>query len=751
MTTINLQVSGTNRDGRQVGTGPPTVEQISTLRITSVNHWAFHKFTGGSNMPPKNATITSATLQLHIKTYTTAKFYIYAEDNSSPADLNTSDTDNLSSRTTTTAKITVNETVTNNTWESWSITSVIQELVNRSDWSTSSSIAILMNPTESTCDFASTGWVDDISKAAKLNITWASTEANFTGSPLTNLYEGSSQDSVTFDNLSSTDDPGGFTGGSSGWLWEYKKSVSWVTFSTSFEPTLTNLTSGTYDIRLTATSNNGDSDSFTRNNYFTVAAPLTATAAFTANLFEGIPGVSINFTSSSTTTDPGGLVQWNWERRVGLGSWQTFSGAENPSGITFSDVGSYDIRLNVTSDLGATDSTTELSYITISSLQRSVLRPYGAPGAPLSIVAKPPARSLIPIASSTGVAINFFIGDSSGKVLTEIRPEVSSVAWIKNKISQLKFRVSRTDSRFNSHYLKAKNRVLLDFDNGLPTWAGYIAGPISWDSHSVTYTAYSAEGALFSRRPPREISFEASKVGAIFRTLIDYQIGIDPAGWVSPGDIWGGGPEYAITYNYTQSIGQIARDSLVADLAANDMDVTGKLVSGKTGSKIEFFANLYENKGVRHNNYAFQEGGNITSWVGRTETDVINVWYMASDGEGWGDNDRLYSSAIDEDSISEFCRWESFESAGDQTVQDSVTQTANSRLDQTANPKDIVAITVEDVNPAMYKDYDVCDWLRTTIPTFGYNGFDEFCQVIGREFFPTDGVCDLVIEGTHNG
>lgn len=660
------QVNASANDGRQVGSNSGDIDITGAIvRIAGPTHFALVRFTGVST--DTNRKVRSASIELYVRDYTTGKFDILFESSSSPAAI-TAVANNISSRTMTSAKVSVDETMTSNTWwVSDDLKVPFQEVLDARG--AVSTVAVILDCLSSG-DFGFRSFDHGSSLQAKLNFVLTDISASFTGSPLSGLHE-SGTNSVSFTNSSSTDDPGGFTGGSSSWLWEYKKdSGSWTAFgSGAFAPTLSGLTAGTYSIRLTATSNDGTDDTFTRNNYFVVGSTRTATAAFTANKVAATPGAAVDFSDMSTTDDPGGIVGWQYERKLTASSvWSTFSGSQNPSGITWSS-GTWDVRLTVTTDLGATDTHTENSYIVITASQISVFRPYGAPGAPLVLEAKPEARPLIPIATSSGVAIQMLIADFAGRVLTDFQPHINSVAWIENNVSVCKIRIARTDPKLQEIYIRDNNKVYFRFDNGLPDWGGVIRGPVNWTPYWGELTVYSGEHILFQRRCPQYIRFRGARVGAMLTQLVDYVAGIDPAGWVKLGKVWGGGGEHSPTYRWDKSVGHAIRDSLVKNLSAGGWDVTPKLVEGRSGTRIEFFVNLYERLGSDLVNVALQEGANIAPTSSKTSNDTVNVWYMEGEGEGDDDPLRPTTIQINQTSMGKHGRIEDYEQRNGVKVQ----------------------------------------------------------------------------------
>lgn len=149
----------------------------------------------------------------------------------------------------------------------------------------------------------------------------ASPTANFTASP---VFSCSSPLNVTFNNTSS---------GAVSYQWDFENDGTIDATTTS--PTH-NYTSGTYTVRLIATSALGCTDTFIRTDYISVSNPI---ADFTQSRDSICQGTSISFTNTSTA----GYTSSAWQF---TGPATINSSATNPS-ITFSTPGTYNVRLIV--------------------------------------------------------------------------------------------------------------------------------------------------------------------------------------------------------------------------------------------------------------------------------------------------------------------------------------------------------------------------------------------------------------------
>jgi PKD repeat protein len=117
---------------------------------------------------------------------------------------------------------------------------------------------------------------------------------------------------------------------------------------------------GTYTVNLTVT-NAGGSDSEVKTDYITVTtAPVSPTAAFSANTTSGTAPLTVAFTDASTGTAP---LTYAWDFTNDGSVDATTQNATH----TYLTAGNYTVNLTVTGP-GGTDSEVKSSYITVTSV-----------------------------------------------------------------------------------------------------------------------------------------------------------------------------------------------------------------------------------------------------------------------------------------------------------------------------------------------------------------------------------------------
>ncbi|MBQ1732693.1 MAG: PKD domain-containing protein, partial [Bacteroidales bacterium] len=140
--------------------------------------------------------------------------------------------------------------------------------------------------------------------------------------------------------------------------------------STSERPTpITYPHVGIYNVELTVTDMNGNSDTETKNFYINVVpeATIPPEANFMADRTYIAPGDVINFTDRSS----GNPYIWHWFFE---GAVPTTSNTKNPTGIMFPMPGTYDVELVIESNMGI-DTLRRENYITVAETDPCVAIP----------------------------------------------------------------------------------------------------------------------------------------------------------------------------------------------------------------------------------------------------------------------------------------------------------------------------------------------------------------------------------------
>lgn len=349
------------------------------------------------------------------------------------------------------------------------------------------------------------------------------------------------------------------------------------------------------------------------------------------------------------------------------------------------------------------------------------------------------SAAVFSLLAPAGVSILFLLADTSGRVLTEINPDIARVSWRWNGAGAVSFTMAPTDPKLSEAYFVAGHRVLLQFDNGLPDWGGVMTGAREWNGSSVSFEAVSGEWLLSARRTGRARYFTETQAGTILTELLQEAEAFYPTG-LRPGAIWQGGAGHTLEY-HRKSLYSVVAEDLVGNLSAGAFDVTAALESGR----IVFYVNLYERKGMDRPGVALVEGRNIAGVRYREIDEAINVWHMAGEGEGWEDTSRVYATAMNSESVGRHGAREDSEVLSGVVEQAAIDTIADKRLAATAWPTRVLGLTVLNTSPGRYRDYGIGDAVTCRLASFGFNGVNGLFEVRAREFFPDSNTADLVL------
>ena len=337
------------------------------------------------------------------------------------------------------------------------------------------------------------------------------------------------------------------------------------------------------------------------------------------------------------------------------------------------------------------------------------------------------------------MAQRVLIGDYSGRLVGEIEPDLGVVTWRLNQAASVKFTLSKKDIKTKEDLLRYGNRVLIQFDNGLPSWGGVIETPRTWNDATVEITAYSADQILKTRITDRGRYFSDASVGYIFEQVISEANQQEYTG-ILLGSIYYGGQTHSPEYHF-ERVSDIIQDSICQRLADVDYDIIGSLVNGI----IVFTANLYSQRGVDRANVALLEGHNLAAIKLVEQGEIVNWWDCAGSGTGWGNDNRIYSRSQDDVSHGRYGLRQAAKITNDVTVQATLNAHADNLLLESKDPHTMLELEAVDLAPAEFGDYDVGDTVRVILYSYGFDGFDGMVRVEGREYDPAKGTCRLAV------
>lgn len=340
--------------------------------------------------------------------------------------------------------------------------------------------------------------------------------------------------------------------------------------------------------------------------------------------------------------------------------------------------------------------------------------------------------------------VRLLIGDRSGSILAELTPDVGPISWRLNGVGEVSFTLPISDSKATESNLRIGNRVLVQFDSGLPEWGGVIDLPRVWNGKTIECSAYSGEFILGFRQTDIGRYFSGATVGSIYRSLILESSSIQSLG-IELGTIWLGGDLHSPEYHF-DNILDIITNSICDRLSNADFDVVARESSGK----IVFTANLYERKGRTLPEIILMDGMTITSAKLIEQGRIVNWWDMAGEGNGWG-SDRLVSQDDDDPSQVKYGLRQGSKIYPDvsiQTTLDSHVATAILESKDPHNMFDLTAVDARDPDtdlplPGGFASYGIGDTVRVILPKHGFGGTDSMVRIIAREYYR--GSCTLIV------
>jgi len=334
--------------------------------------------------------------------------------------------------------------------------------------------------------------------------------------------------------------------------------------------------------------------------------------------------------------------------------------------------------------------------------------------------------------------IRVLVGNRSGVVLAELEPNLGAVSWRLNEVGRCSFSISRNDSKATEEHLQFGNRVLIEFDNGLPNWGGVIDTPRDWQNNTITVNCYSGEQLLGFRTTDKGRYFSGQNVGYIFQQLIEEANAVASTG-VVVGNVWEGGDGHYPDYHYKKLL-EIIRDSLCSNMSSADFDV----IAAEVGGVIQFTANIYARKGSNKTGVALVEGQNLAPVRLSEQGEIVNAFYLAGEGNGWGD-DRITSEMVDADSVSLYGLREKGVVISDVSVQATLDAHAVNLLAEYGMPHSMLDLIALNLEPGLFANYDVGDGVQVMLHSVGFGGYDHQVRVLSREYDPGGGDCRLVV------
>lgn len=339
----------------------------------------------------------------------------------------------------------------------------------------------------------------------------------------------------------------------------------------------------------------------------------------------------------------------------------------------------------------------------------------------------------------SGVRVIIF--NRSGEALVEIEPAIESIAWANNREASASFFLRYNDPKCTENNLRFGNRVLVQFENGLPAWGGVIDPPLSQTPTGVRFTAYTAS-RLFRYRVTDKNRTYTDSPGGIFRELIITANNVESTGIIL-GNIYDGGTISSRNWHHDRIYNQIIR---LADISGEDFSLDPSYPDSVGG--LSFLANWYVSKGSdKSDQVLLAEGVNAQISLSR-HGDLFNYAFVVGAGMMWGDA-RLVGEAENASSRSLYGlrQFPTIETNTDgQAALDASAAVLVARHGETLQR---LEANTSDSEPGKFANYDIGDTVRVQAFAKGGNewGIDGNYRVIARSWYSSNQV-RAVLENT---
>ena len=332
------------------------------------------------------------------------------------------------------------------------------------------------------------------------------------------------------------------------------------------------------------------------------------------------------------------------------------------------------------------------------------------------------------------------VGDKFGNILGEIHPQFDTFSTILNGIGRTKMVISKNSTDFVPSLLAKGNTLYVTFDDGTPPWGGVLDLPYVWGEGEVTINCYESPYRFKTRVTDKTASFYGLSAGTIFRLVLTREENQSPMG-LNMGSIWEGGDPHYPVFHHT-SIWDVLDYSL---RQMERCDYT--FVPYITENTIKFRANFYqiagEDKTFKSKLAEGRNAGTVTDVEERGN--IINAHYAIGDGSVW-DETRLVMVTEDLKSIAMYGRRETSAMYSGTSMAAMLIMQGRNVIRLNSQPRVIFRCPVTNNEPGDFSSYTLGDTVACSLPSYGFDGFYDSVRIIGRDYNPNTGVCELALE-----
>lgn len=333
------------------------------------------------------------------------------------------------------------------------------------------------------------------------------------------------------------------------------------------------------------------------------------------------------------------------------------------------------------------------------------------------------------------------VHDRYGAAIGEFDAKPEKVSWRMNKVGVAPLEIARADEKATSELLKFNNRLLVQFDNGLPDWGGIIVPPRNWDKTKIKLTNRDGGEILNGRMTASTRGFTQVPAGTIYQTLIE-EANAELDTGIDIGTIWtGGAVRSPATYHFDRLLPKI---QALTKLTGNDFAIVPVVTSGT----LRFRADWFQERGTDKSDVALIEGHNVEVTKFEEYGPIINHWAGFGEGSTW--SEKPTSEARDLESQSLYGLLESARAFSGVTNQDTLDDNVAELLLQTRYVRVRINLQAINLAPALFADYDIGDRIGVRLHSYGFLGsalgYESTIRLVERTFHPSTGKCSLIVE-----
>jgi hypothetical protein len=321
------------------------------------------------------------------------------------------------------------------------------------------------------------------------------------------------------------------------------------------------------------------------------------------------------------------------------------------------------------------------------------------------------------------------IYNRAGKQLADADCDIQSACWKLNQTGSAILSIDARNDKATRAIIRPGNRMLIQFNNGLPNWGGVIDLPLGVRGKTITFNGYEGDKIL-SWRVTSNPESHAGTPGAVVRELLAYAEGRYPIG-IMPGSIYQNGDALSKQFRW-------------AYLRENIQGLGDYSVSAEEdGGLLNLYLNFYDRRGVdRSETVLLAEGlnGNVGSSVIDEQGPVWNSIYAQGAG--------VSSILQDAGSVLDYGLREYPISYNQITDQTTLTFQAQNDLNYYRYPRRRATLSdVQNRVPGLFASYDVGDVVMVEAGVeAGEFGFNAPARVIAREWRAVSGLCTVEVE-----